>query len=330
MTKSSRPPATASVVIPCYNGAEYLRAALDSVAAQTIQPLEVIVVDDGSTDNSVAVAREWNPSVRIVPQKNSGPSVARNRGIDEARGDWIAFLDADDLWKPEKLERQLAVIAPDVVAVHSYWYAFGAREFFYDFGASQGSSPTYTVEQFVRRKLPLNMSNIMVRRSLAARFPTWTSFAEDTLYFIELSRLGRIELICEPLTGTRFHHCSATARPGVQSLFYETFFRWLQMQGVGVNPDLARQLETEMRESCLELAWLAFWNRDWPSLRQHERVLTQFCSDHPQVQQLLAKHRYPNWVYHLKDRIEGVFRPGRDRGREQVEAPVAGNVNSSC
>lgn len=93
-----------SVVIPLHDKEKFIRATLRSVLDQTLAPLEVIVVDDGSTDGSAAaVADLIGGHVRIVAQANAGPGPARSRGIDEAVGEWIAFLDADDLWRPNHL-----------------------------------------------------------------------------------------------------------------------------------------------------------------------------------------------------------------------------------
>lgn len=94
-----------SVVVPLYNKAKYVRRALDSIAAQTLPPAEVIVVDDGSTDEGPAVVESYTRlPVRLIRQQNAGPGAARNRGIASASGDLIAFLDADDEWLPEYLE----------------------------------------------------------------------------------------------------------------------------------------------------------------------------------------------------------------------------------
>ena len=94
-----------SVVIPLYNKRTSVIRALNSVLSQTIQPEEIIVVNDGSTDGSEQLVNELNhPLVRLINQPNAGVSAARNRGIKEAKGDWIAFLDADDEWMPEYLE----------------------------------------------------------------------------------------------------------------------------------------------------------------------------------------------------------------------------------
>lgn len=97
-----------SVIIPLYNKIHFIEDTLESVFSQTYGDYEVIVIDDGSTDGSADVVRALQPRhacLRLIQQKNQGVSVARNRGIQEARGEWIAFLDADDVWHPEFLER---------------------------------------------------------------------------------------------------------------------------------------------------------------------------------------------------------------------------------
>ena len=101
---------TISVVVPCYNREETIDRCLQSIWSQTIEPLEVIVVDDGSTDNSAAVAEKHHTLVRVIRQANAGAAAARNRGIAECRGDWIAFVDSDDVWSRDKLQKQLACL----------------------------------------------------------------------------------------------------------------------------------------------------------------------------------------------------------------------------
>src|SRR5215813_10638726 len=97
-----------SVIIPVYNYDRYLAEAIESVLSQTYQHLEVIVVDDGSTDRSGAVARSFaGRGVRYCYQAHAGIGPARNKGVELAQGDLIAFLDADDRWPSEKIERQL-------------------------------------------------------------------------------------------------------------------------------------------------------------------------------------------------------------------------------
>jgi len=109
-----------SVVIPAYNSVNTIGTTLRSVLSQTVAPCEIIVVDDGSRDETVAFVTEHFPQIRIVSQPNGGPASARNHGVRLAQGDWIALLDADDAWLPEKLERQIAKIAPDVGVIHTH------------------------------------------------------------------------------------------------------------------------------------------------------------------------------------------------------------------
>ncbi|MFL5906775.1 MAG: glycosyltransferase family 2 protein [Solirubrobacterales bacterium] len=99
-----------SVVIPTYNSARYLVEAVRSVLAQTFEDLEVIVVDDGSTDDTASVIDGIDPRVRYVRQENSGVSVARNNGVAESSARYVAFLDADDTWVPEKLTKQVEAL----------------------------------------------------------------------------------------------------------------------------------------------------------------------------------------------------------------------------
>ena len=110
-----------SVIVPLYQSRAYVAAALDSVLAQTLGDLEVIVVDDGSTDGGGEIVRgyvEREPRVRYMREENAGPAAARNVGIAAARGAAVAFLDSDDLWLPEKLARQLPLLREDTI-VHS-------------------------------------------------------------------------------------------------------------------------------------------------------------------------------------------------------------------
>jgi glycosyltransferase involved in cell wall biosynthesis len=97
-----------SCIIPAYNGEAYLSHAIDSILAQTYRPLEIIVVDDGSTDGTPAIATAYGPQLRYECQANAGPAAARNHGLQEARGEFVAFLDQDDVWHPQKLSRQLS------------------------------------------------------------------------------------------------------------------------------------------------------------------------------------------------------------------------------
>src|SRR5437870_4182440 len=113
---------TIDVIIPVYQGEPFLGQAVESVLAQSYPATRLIVIDDGSTDGTAQVATRFGARVHYVYQDHQGIAPARNRGVELAQGDYLAFLDADDLWSAEKLERQVAAVsvspAPDMVFGH--------------------------------------------------------------------------------------------------------------------------------------------------------------------------------------------------------------------
>ena len=114
-----------SVIIPIYNAYDFLRTAMDSVLSQTLSEIEVICIDDGSTDNSLEILKEYqgkDDRIRIVTETNAGPALARNNGVRRSRGEYIAFLDADDFYHPEFLESLYMLAKRDVldIAISQY------------------------------------------------------------------------------------------------------------------------------------------------------------------------------------------------------------------
>lgn len=99
--------ALVSIIIPAYNAAKYLRESVQSALAQTYREREIIIVDDGSTDGTSQILAEYGDAIRVVRQTNQGSAAACNAGVAIAQGEWVAFLDADDVWLPEKLARQI-------------------------------------------------------------------------------------------------------------------------------------------------------------------------------------------------------------------------------
>ncbi len=122
-----------SVIIPVYNSADFLGQAIDSVMDQTFLDLEIIVVDDGSTDRTPEVSAQYSDHITYIRQPNGGNAAARNRGVVEARGRWLCFLDADDLWEPKKLERQLL----DLLRHPEWMISFVRARKFFESGDSE-------------------------------------------------------------------------------------------------------------------------------------------------------------------------------------------------
>lgn len=198
-----------SVVIPAYNAERTLAAAIESVLGQTYRDLEIIVVDDGSADGTAGVAARFGEDVRCIRQKNAGAAAARNAGILAAQGDAIALLDADDLWLPEKLERQVAFLDahPAVGAVQC-----GAR-FVDDALRTLEVRPCradrdalWEVLHF--RNLPAFPSALVLRRSCLDQvrlFDTSLAILEDWDMAIKTARHCGLASLPEPLVLYRVH-----------------------------------------------------------------------------------------------------------------------------
>lgn len=107
----NKPGAQVSVIVPVRNGARYIGETIASILAQTVPPLEVLIMDDASDDETATIAKSFGPPVRHFLLERCGAAQARNRGVGEARAEFLAFLDADDLWLPEKTQRQLECLA---------------------------------------------------------------------------------------------------------------------------------------------------------------------------------------------------------------------------
>ena len=194
---------TVSVIIPVYNAERYLRAAIESVLTQTVLPFEIIVVDDGSTDASGTVARRFVPNVRVVTQPNEGPAAARNCGVSLARGDYLAFLDADDLWVDNKLQRQLHALTTNPALA----MVFGQVEQFYSSELSQQA----TLPDLGQRHLlaGIHVGAMLIRRAAFARIglfdPQW-QVAEFMEWYGRAQALGVKSLVLPDLVMRRRIH----------------------------------------------------------------------------------------------------------------------------
>jgi glycosyltransferase involved in cell wall biosynthesis len=191
--------AEVSVVIPVRNGARFLAEAVASVRAQTAPVAEIIVVDDGSTDDTAAVAAVW-PDVRVERQTPAGAGAARNRGAETATGEWLAFLDADDLWSPGKIAAQLTWLAahPETDVL----FGLGANFTVAAGGTRQAEAP---------RPAYLPGSALLRRNFFLERFRFNPDVAPSEVvdWYLRLQRDGaRIALLPELVVWRRLHEAN--------------------------------------------------------------------------------------------------------------------------
>jgi len=192
-----------SVIIPVYNGERYLTQSIESVLAQTYHPTEIILVDDGSTDKTATLAKQYHGQIRYVLQKNLGAGAARNLGVEFAQGRFLAFIDADDLWMPKKLAQQMAVLASEP----SVDMVFG--------NVKQFVSPELRIEkanqlnQFIEIMPGYHVGTMLIRREAFQRvgdFKTNVELAEFQYWYSRGIDLGlKHKMLSDILMKRRIH-----------------------------------------------------------------------------------------------------------------------------
>ncbi len=216
-----------SVVIPSYNRAHYLPRAVASVLAQTVPVQEVLIVDDGSTDDTEAVVGGLSGPIRYFRKPNGGPGSARNVGIREARGQYVALLDTDDVWLPGKIARQVEILdtRPEVVLVHTAAAIIGAD------GRPTGDvwgKPEY--RGWVRKKLlfanGINASSVLARKSVleaAGGYDERFLLLENWELWLRVSRHGEFAYLEDRLIQYRIHDDNSISNLDRLELSFERF-----------------------------------------------------------------------------------------------------------
>jgi len=211
-----------SIVIPAYNVAPYVRAAIDSALAQSYRNIEVIVVNDGSTDDTpkilaCAVTETGDPRLRIVMRRNGGLSATRNTGIETSSGQFIGFLDADDIWLPEKAQKQMTLMLNDP----SIGISFSASEYLREDGTRTASVLSVdrlrpSLHDMIRRNHVGNGSTAIIRRAcfeFAGTFREELRSCEDYEMWCRILQLTEFRAVglIEPLTLYRLREGSLTS-----------------------------------------------------------------------------------------------------------------------
>ena len=240
-----------SVIIPAHNSSEYIRDCVESVLQQTYKSLEIIVVDDGSTDHTRAVLEPYilQKKIQYIYQVNKGPGAARNTAIEKSAGEFIAFIDADDLWVPEKLEEQIALFRKD----QNVGFVYADAELFGEEWERQKSTSrklrtteNSKLKYFVRGDIYTSLlsynfihtPSVVVRRDIldqagyfletirSQRF----SFGEDFELWLRIAKLCKFDYTTRVLVRKRVHLNQLThdKRHGYKqlcSLYHYLFFR---------------------------------------------------------------------------------------------------------
>ena len=205
-----------SVIIPTYNSAKFLSQAIDSAIKQTYQHLEIIVVDDGSTDNTKEIIKRYIPKINYIEQINAGPARARNAGVYHARGQYIAFLDSDDIWLPNKIEMQMKVFSekPDIALVYGKIVNFNnnTNEDLAEFPQECYSGNIF--DHLLREQL-IPLPSVLVRKKVldtVGLFNETLLTAEDTNLWLRIAKNNIIIGINKVLVRRRRHETNLSER----------------------------------------------------------------------------------------------------------------------
>lgn len=210
-------PSLVSCIVPVFNGERYLGEALESILAQTYRPIEIIVVDDGSTDTTPAVAACYQDRIRYVRQDNAGAPSARNLGLSLSSGEFVAFLDADDLWRSEKLERQMRRfdVRPElelcVTYLQNFWIAeLKAEEKRFKGHRLSEPGPGYVTQTLVARRSAFDRVGM---------FDESLQVGDPTDWFLRAGERGLVtELLTDVLVNRRMHDNNMSMQAGTRRM----------------------------------------------------------------------------------------------------------------
>ena len=320
---------TISVVIPCYNGMPYLSAALDSALGQTHRPAEVIVVDDGSTDDSKACVQEYidhhpDRGIRLIEQANAGEPAARNTGIKAATGTWVAMLDTDDWWDPSKLAKQLRVAelaGPQCVMVHT-----GVVHEF-DNGRSEPKdlvAPSRRVGRCTAALLEpssIGHPSIMVRREALEKIggydPSFVQACDIDLYF-RLSAVGIFAFVPEHLLHYRIHSGQMSASKIKQIRYHHRAVRGFFDRHPEIAAEVGRDtVDAALADHVAVKLESFYWQRRLGDFRALLEYAQAEGIQSPRIDAWQRRARWPDWLIRLKDRLGG----SADRPAARGDAP---------
>lgn len=271
-----------SIIMPCHNAQMHLPASFGSVMAQTFPDWEIVAVDDGSTDTTLAWLRtQTDPRVKVITQPKLGVSAARNAGIGHASGNYLAFLDADDTWTPDFLEKMVAALAarPDAVLAYCGWWRAGpAGRLGAPFVPPDYETPAKQETLFGGCRWPVHAA--LVRRTAVQAtkgFDLRLENAEDFAFWLELAPTAPIIRVPHALAFYHFHGgVQASANRARAALHHLQ----AQLDYLERHPDFAatigrRKARKLLYGDLLERGYEAYWKRDLPAARQIFRRLVR-------------------------------------------------------
>lgn len=281
-----------SVIIPVYNGAKYIEETLRSVYAQTFQDFEIIAVDDGSTDNISDIMRKYTDRVKFISQENKGISAARNKAILESTGEYLAFIDQDDLWLPQKLEKQIALFEknPKVGLVFCDTIFFNEKGDLYNIYRKESPARGMVFGELLSNYF-LSLETVVIRKkallSLAQWFDEQFNMAEEMDLFLRIAYKWELDYVNEPLAKWRMHESSYSRKrsdlvPKEMGMVLDKILK--------IFPDIMQKYseEIECQKRMIDYQWaFVHWEKGekrlarkylWPHILKNRKMLLVYLA----------------------------------------------------
>jgi glycosyltransferase involved in cell wall biosynthesis len=288
-----------TVIIPAYNAEKYIAEAIDSVLNQSIKPREIIVIDDGSTDRTYSIASLFTPSITLLSIANGGVSRARNLGMNIAKGEWVAFLDADDLWERDKLAESKAILVknPDTKLLFSDFYIFGTESRICTCDAALKKWAHSNA--FLVPLVCVLPSSAIVPRNVSVRFPEGVTDNEDAIFFNAVAELGKVQHIPKPLIRYRRHEESAQKKSGARARGCEALFRHYSSDEASLKKLLSTFVK--LTESKIQ-------GRNWEEAEFFLGYLYQWSTSYRNTPLKIRYYSILKGLFLIKDKFEYLYR----------------------
>lgn len=298
-----------TVVIPAFNAAPFIGDAVESLLSQTLRPAEVLVLDDGSTDDTCAIVERYGPPVALIRQQRAGKSATRNHGLDLARHRYVAFLDADDVSAPTRLERQVAALTarPGAAACFTGHWRFDASGVLESLPAEDElpEDPVVLLANCV-----VHGVSAMIDREVASsvRYPEGITSAEDVVFTAILATAGPLTVVPEPLYGYREHPAQGSRKnhPGPDAYpFFEQRYRWALDNAPRLWPERDwREVELALWNGLAKQTEASYWARHRRFFLQDRDYIRRRWPAHLSYPAVARWRWYPDWLWKAKDWVD--------------------------
>lgn len=308
-----------SVVIPCYQAERFIERTLDSVLTQSAAPFEVIVVDDGSSDGSAQIAESFGSPVKVIRQSNQGECAARNSALAKVTGEWVAFIDADDIWHPRKLEHQLAMAdsSSDCHVVYCAYTIFNTPAPAWDCDLGLCDPQPSLSDLFLTS--PINMVTGIVRRKTlgATRFADGVTNSGDMLFWLDIRRKCTFHFVPKVLAAYRQHPGQISRSKLGLLRSVSARLKWLKANSSSFSEAEVLRLEETLLDELRLAMEQCYWDRDTKTLRQIARQLARM---RPSItsNSIYRRRWLPSWLLKLRDSLSATVAPTKRAAAQGV------------